>query len=73
MLDPGYAALYSISANGRRVDLGPGRTLRYHPQDDSQQYAAAVEQSSETEADRAEAAHVGGPYATAEVERPAFD
>ena len=33
---------------------------------------AAIEQAPETDEDRAEAAHVGGPYATATYERPAF-
>ena len=32
-----------------------------------------IEAVAETEDDRAEAAHVGGPFATGEFERPAFD
>ncbi|MEO7352008.1 MAG: hypothetical protein ABIR34_06490 [Marmoricola sp.] len=71
---PGYAVLYGISANTRGWwDLGPGRVLGYDPQDDSEQFAADIDQAPETEVDRAEAAHVGGPYATPEFERPAFE
>jgi len=71
---PGFAVVYGISANTRGWwDLGPGRALGYDPQDDAEQYAAEIEAQPETEADRAEAAHVGGPYATVESERPAFD
>jgi len=71
---PGYAVLYGISANTRGWwDLGPGRALGYDPQDDSEQFAADIEQAPETEVDRAEGAHVGGPYATPELERPAFE
>ena len=70
---PGFAVLYGISANTRAWwDLAPGRTLGYEPQDDAEPYAAAIEREPETEQDRAEAAHVGGPYATGELERPAF-
>jgi hypothetical protein len=32
-----------------------------------------VEAEPETEVDRAEGAHVGGPFATEEYERPPFD
>jgi uronate dehydrogenase len=71
---PGYAVLYGISANTRGWwDLGPGRALGYDPQDDSEQFAADVEAAPESQPDRAEAAHVGGPFATPELERPAFD
>jgi uronate dehydrogenase len=71
---PGFAVVYGISANTRGWwDLGPGRTLGYDPQDDAEQYAAEIEAEPETEADRAEAAHVGGPFATPEEGRPAFD
>lgn len=70
---PGYAVLHGISANTRAWwDLEPGRRLGYHPQDDAERFAAAIEQAPETDEDRAEAAHVGGPYATATYERPAF-
>ena len=72
--DPGYAVLYGISANTRGWwDLAPGRALGYHPQDDAERFAADIEAYHETDTDRAEAAHVGGPFATAEFERPAFD
>ncbi len=72
--DPGYAVLYGISANTRAWwDLAPGRALGYEPRDDAEQYAADVETSAETETDRAEGANVGGPLATAESARPAFD
>jgi uronate dehydrogenase len=71
---PGFAVVYGISANTRGWwDLGPGRALGYDPQDDAELDAAEIEAEPETEADRAEAAHVGGPYATHEEERPAFD
>ncbi len=71
---PGFAVVYGISANARGWwNLGPGRALGYDPQDDAERYAAEIEAVPETEADRAEAAHVGGPYATGESERPAFD
>ncbi|MET0837345.1 MAG: NAD(P)-dependent oxidoreductase [Marmoricola sp.] len=72
--DPGFAVLYGASANTRGWwDLEPGRTLGYHPEDDAEHYAAAIEAEPETETDRAEAAHVGGPFATGAEERPAFD
>jgi uronate dehydrogenase len=70
---PGYAVLYGISANTRGWwDLAPGRELGYEPQDDAERFAAEIEATDETDADRAEAGHVGGPFATAEFERPAF-
>ena len=72
--DPGFAVVYGTSANTRGWwDLAPGRALGYEPQDDAEQYAAEIEAAPETEADRAEAAHVGGPFATRAEERPAFD
>lgn len=71
---PGHTVLYGISANTRAWwDLEPGRSIGYHPEDDAEQFATEVESAPETEDDRAEAAHVGGPYATAQLERPAFD
>ena len=71
---PGFAVVHGISANTRGWwDLEPGRALGYDPQDDAEQYATEIEAEPETEADRAEAAHVGGPFATREEERPAFD
>ena len=72
--DPGYAVLYGISANTRAWwDLAPGRALGYDPQDDAEEFAAEIEAVPETDTDRAEAAHVGGPFATSQFERPAFD
>jgi uronate dehydrogenase len=71
---PGYAVLYGISANTRAWwDLDAGRRLGYEPQDDAEQWAAEIEAEPETSADRAETSHVGGPWATGEFERPAFD
>ncbi len=68
---PGYAVLYGISANTRAWwDLEPGRALGYEPQDDAEEFAASI---SPRPTDDAEGTHVGGPYATAEFERPALD
>ena len=68
---PGFAVLYGISANTRAWwDLEPGRALGYEPQDDAEEFAASISPSPD---DEAEGAHVGGPYATAEFERPALD
>jgi len=70
---PGFAILYGISANTRAWwDLEPGRALGYHPRDDAEAYAADIEGSPITERDRADGAHVGGPFATEAAERPAF-
>ncbi len=70
----GYAVLYGISSNTRAWwDLEAGRALGYHPEDDAERFAAEIEAVAETEEDRAEAAHVGGAFATSEFERPAFD
>jgi uronate dehydrogenase len=69
--DPGFAVVYGVSANTRGWwDLEPGRTLGYHPQDDAERYADLVSASAD---DDAEGAHVGGPFALAEHERPALD
>lgn len=68
---PGFAVLYGISRNTRGWwDLEPGRALGYEPQDDAEDFADTVAPGP---ADQAEAAHVGGPYATAALERPALD
>jgi uronate dehydrogenase len=70
----GYATLYGISANTRAWwDLEAGRRLGYHPQDNAEAYANEIEAQPESDADRADAAHVGGPYATAQYDRQAFD
>jgi uronate dehydrogenase len=67
---PGYAVLYGISANTRAWwDLEPGRRLGYEPQDDAEAYVDRVEAGPH---DEAEAAHVGGPFATAQFHRPAL-
>ncbi len=69
--DTGFAVVYGVSANTRGWwDLEPGRALGYHPQDDAERYAGAVTASAN---DQAEGAHVGGPFATAQFERPALD
>ncbi len=68
---PGFAVLYGISANTRAWwDLEPGRALGYEPQDDAEDFLASIVSGPW---DEAHAAHVGGPYATAEFERPALD
>ena len=68
---PGFAVLYGISNNTRGWwDLAPGRALGYEPLDDAEEFADAVVPGPD---DQAQAAHVGGPYATAEFERPALD
>ena len=68
---PGFAVLYGISNNTRAWwDLAPGRALGYEPLDDAEEFLAQIEPSPE---DEAHGAYVGGPYATAEFERPALD
>ncbi len=72
--DPGFAVLYGISANTRAWwDLEPGRRLGYVPQDDAEPFAAEIEAAPETEDDRVEAGHVGGPFATDRYHRPALE
>ncbi len=71
---PGFAVVHGISRNTRGWwDLGPGRALGYEPQDDAEDFATDVLETPERETDREEAAHVGGPYATGQFERAAFD
>jgi uronate dehydrogenase len=68
---PGFAVLYGISDNTRAWwDLEPGRALGYEPQDDAEDFLSSIQPAP---SDEAEAGHVGGPYATAEFERPALD
>ena len=68
---PGFAVLYGISANTRAWwDLAPGRALGYEPLDDAEEFAGRIPAGP---ADESDAAHVGGPFATAEFERPALD
>lgn len=70
---PGYAVLYGISANARAWwDLEAGRALGYEPQDDAETYAEEILAAPESEVDRADAAHVGGSFATPAYERSAF-
>lgn len=72
--DPGFAVLYAISANTRAWwDLEAGRALGYHPEDDAERHATRLEAAPETEDDKAEAAYVGGPYATDGFNRTALD
>jgi uronate dehydrogenase len=72
--DPGFAVLYGISANTRAWwDLRPGQRLGYEPQDDAESFAQDIERTPESDADRVEAAHVGGPFVTERFYRPALD
>ena len=72
--DPGFAVIYGISANTRSWwDLDAGRALGYSPQDDAEQFAAAVEKDPATETDEVESRHVGGPFVTEAFFRPAVD
>jgi uronate dehydrogenase len=67
--DPGFAVGYGISANTRAWwDLGAGRALGYHPQDDAETYRDALPERAE---DAVENGHVGGPLVTEEFYRPA--
>jgi uronate dehydrogenase len=68
---PGFAVLYGISANTRAWwDLEPGRALGYEPLDDAEEFEGSI---SPGPGDEEHAAHVGGPFATADIERPALD
>jgi uronate dehydrogenase len=59
-----FAAVYGVSANTRGWwDLEPARALGYRPNDDAEAYAAVVLAAKESEADRIEGRHIGGPYA----------
>ncbi|MDQ4008136.1 MAG: NAD(P)-dependent oxidoreductase [Actinomycetota bacterium] len=72
--DPRFAVLYGISANTRAWwDLAPGRALGYHPEDDAEAYAEQILATPETDDDRFEASHVGGPFVSDTFVRPAFD
>ena len=71
---PGFAVIYGVwPTPGAGGDLASGGALGYEPQDDAESFAAEVESEPETETDRHEAAHVGGPFASGEFDRPAFD
>ena len=63
-------ALRRLREHPRLVGPGPGPALGYHPQDDAERYADVVQPA---DGDDAEAAHVGGPFATRQFERPALD
>ncbi len=67
---PGYAVLYGISGNSRAWwDLEPGRALGFQPQDNAESFVADV---SKSDADEAEASHVGGSFALESFYRPAL-
>ena len=71
---PGYAVVHGISANTRAWwDLAPGRSLGYHPLDDADAWSADIDAVPRDPVDDDEATFVGGPYATPDFERPAFD
>jgi uronate dehydrogenase len=68
---PGFAVLYGTSANTRAWwSLEPGRALGYEPLDDAEPWADRIAPRPE---DEAEAAYVGGPFATPAHHRPALD
>lgn len=72
--DPGFAVVYGISANTRAWwDLGPGRAIGYHPQDDAEDFAAGIESTAPTHDDEVESRYVGGPFVTERFYRPALD
>jgi uronate dehydrogenase len=59
-----FAVVYGVSDNTRGWwDLQPARALGYRPRDDAEAYAGAVLATEESEADRIEGRHVGGPFA----------
>ena len=71
---PGYAVLYGISDNTRAWwDLEPAGRWATTPRTTPSSSRPRSRRVAETEDDRAEAAHVGGAFATSEFERPAFD
>ena len=69
--EPGFAALYGISANTDAWwDLAPGRALGYEPQDDAADFADTITDRDE---DAFEGSYVGGPFAGEQFHRPAVD
>lgn len=61
--DLGFAVVYGISNNTRAWwDLAPGRALGYHPVDDAEDWAAAIETTPPTEADELDGRYVGGEF-----------
>lgn len=68
----GAVTIYGVSANRDGWwDLEPGRALGYHPQDDAAALTGAA--LPHRDEDAAEAAHVGGPFATDQFARRPFD
>ncbi|MEJ7706627.1 MAG: NAD(P)-dependent oxidoreductase [Nocardioidaceae bacterium] len=66
----GFAPIYGISANSSAWwDLDPGRSIGYQPEDDAADYAGRLPDRIE---DAAEAAHVGGPFATSTFDSRPF-
>jgi uronate dehydrogenase len=66
----GMRVVYGISGNRAAWwDLEPGRAIGYDPRDDASTYAADVPSLVDDDAD---AAHVGGPYATGRFDRRPF-
>ncbi len=67
----GVRTVFGISANRDGWwDLGPGRAIGYHPQDDAAAYEAGLPDRAE---DADDAARVGGPYARPGFARRPFD
>jgi uronate dehydrogenase len=67
----GFHVVYGVSANSSGWwDLAPGRAIGYEPADDAAEFADAVPDRPE---DDAEASVVGGPFATGAHDRPPFD
>lgn len=66
----GVATIYGISANRDAWwDLDAGRAIGYHPTDDAADHESTIEPKED---DDAEAAHVGGPFATDALDRRPF-
>ena len=61
--DLGFATVFGISANRRAWwDLTAGRTLGYHPRDDAEDWAAAIEAVPETPEDDHDDRFIGGSF-----------
>ncbi|HEU4842588.1 MAG TPA: NAD(P)-dependent oxidoreductase [Ilumatobacteraceae bacterium] len=61
--DLGFASIYGISANRRAWwDLTAGHALGYHPQDDAEHWAAAIEAGAPTDEDELDDRFVGGGF-----------
>lgn len=60
----GFTVAYGISANTRGWwDLSSAYALGYRPENDAEWYAEVLEQTPETDEDRLDAVHAGGPFA----------